>query len=75
MLNRFVCLLVGSGRGRYHDPRTTSDKKCRQTGVYAMNGTETSIFDTFSEHFGYPYLSSYPVTLVCVKVPVMVKIP
>ena len=36
-----------------------------------MNGTETSVFDTFSEHFGYPYLLSSPVTLVRV----MVKIP
>ena len=40
-----------------------------------MNGTVTSIFDTFSEHFGYPYLSPSPVTLVRVKVKVMVKIP
>ena len=66
----FVCLFVGSGRGRYYDPRTASDKKCRQTGVYVMNGTVTSIFDTFSEHFGYPYLSPSPVTLVRVKVKV-----
>ena len=51
VLNPFVCLFVGSGRGRYYDPRTTSDKKCRQTGVYVMNGTETSVFDTFSEQF------------------------
>lgn len=63
----FVRLFVGSGRGRYHDPRTTSDKKCRQTGVYVMNGTETSILTPF-------VTLTFPDTLVRLKVKVMVKI-
>ena len=66
------CSFVGSGRGRYHDPRTTCDKKCRQTGVYEMNGTETS--GVFFAPFRSTFVTlTSPDTLVRLKVKVMVK--
>ena len=64
-------LFVGSGRGRYHDPRTTSDKKCRQTGVYEMNGTETSVFWHLLQSTSVTLTS--PDILVRLKVKVMIK--